>query len=484
MKRIVKFTGVKIKNFKCIEDKTFSLSKLNDIYGANKTGKSSVLEAIHFCCKGGKNDVDKIRVGSDKTEVEVLAEENGVPIEIKTTLNRKGNVSCRAKCNGVEHNQPRTLIKRLLSFGSFNPREMLAKQGREERLLQLVPIYITEKDLQLPEMDGVKFPVADPNALNFNKHAFVVLSALEKDLRNTRLTKGREKDLLIKAYQQRKNDLDMSCVNFHKSYESDPLKFNKGVEDEVREEEKLLSKQKDMEDKYMTYKNSVSELNSEIEQARNALATQESQLKEKEDQVKQMVKLLKEGKELVEASKKDLNNKKGELTHLQEKAEKISKDLEMTKEKASLCTKKIDMARQADRLKLLSSDLVGQKKQADEKEKEWKAFDHLIKKQLPVLQKKILAPIKEKVPGLEIEEGEWTYEGKPIDTLSGSEVLRLSLKLMALQEDSNLLLINEGECMDEESFKNTSFDDFSSVIVARVAKEPLKGEWKSVEMKK
>ena len=168
----------------------------------------------------------------------------------------------------------------------------------------------------------------------------------------------------------------------------------------------------------------------------------------------------------------------------EKKVKELDVSIDNLKEKVSLSQTKIQKAREVDRIKSVEKELKGQKEEADKVEKEWKAFDYLIKKGLPILQQRILAPIKEKVPGLEIKEGIFTYKGIPLDTLSGSEVVQLSLKLMALQENANILLINEAECMDEESFANTNFEDFSSVIVARVAKEPLGEKWKSVEMTK
>ena len=287
MKKIVNFTEVRIKNFKSIKDKVFHLGKLNDIYGANKTGKSSVLEAIQFCCKGGKNDVDKIKVGEDKAEVEISAKENKVDFYVKTTIDRDGKVYCTAKSNGVTHNQPRSLIERVLSFGSFNPRMMLEKKGRLERLLKLVPVFIKKEDLKIPEIKVLDIPISDPNAINFEAHAFEVLQGVEKDLRNTRLTKGREKDLLIKAYTQRKDDLESSCITFQKNYNDDPLKAEMSVEEESREDGRALSDLKKFEEHKQKALEGESFLRDKKEKAHLSLSTTNDNLKIAEEKARE-----------------------------------------------------------------------------------------------------------------------------------------------------------------------------------------------------
>ena len=144
-----------------------SLRPKTEIYGKNKTGKTSLLDAIHFVYYGGKNDVEKIMAGKDETEVELGLTENDVPIKIHVALNRDKKVKVWADVNGVRASNPRTLIKRMLSFGTFNPREMVNKEGRKERLLKLIPIYIKEDDLTIPGEDGQHFPVADKGSNRF-----------------------------------------------------------------------------------------------------------------------------------------------------------------------------------------------------------------------------------------------------------------------------------------------------------------------------
>lgn len=475
MKKIAKFVSVKIKDFKNIKDFTLHLQKLNEIYGKNQTGKSAVLEAIHFACRGGKNDIEKIRVGAEKAEVVLGAEENDVPIEIKTTINKKGTVTCTGKVNGIAHDQPRTLIKRLLSFGTFNPREMLDKKDRLARLLKLVPIFIKdERELSVPEMRVAKFPIADPNSIDLKKHAFYVLEALEKDLRNSRLSKGREKDIFLKAYQKRKEDQDSACIVFQKNHGEDPLKMEKSHEDQIREHESLSTEKKMAIEEVSRLFDAIRVQNNAVEEAKKDKQRWEASVVELRGKIALLNKSIEQKNEVIE------NATRESLKLIARKKEKQSV-VDKANDKLGSYEGKVKKAREAERLKVVQKELEDQKKEADEKEKEWKAFDMLVKKAFPALQNKILQPITKLIPGFVIKDGQFTYNGIPIDSLSGSEVISLSMKLMALEENSNLLLINEAEAMDPDSIKDANFDDFSSVIIARVGDKPLKG-WNSVKM--
>ena len=82
--------SITIKNFKNIEKAEYHLKQLNEFYGHNKTGKSSVLDALRFVFYGGKNDVDKIQVGKDKTEVEVSLKEKRSPYGYQSLFRQEG----------------------------------------------------------------------------------------------------------------------------------------------------------------------------------------------------------------------------------------------------------------------------------------------------------------------------------------------------------------------------------------------------------
>ena len=101
---------------------------------------------------------------------------------------------------------------------------------------------------------------------------------------------------------------------------------------------------------------------------------------------------------------------------------------------------------------------------------------------MPQFRAKILKPIQDKVPGLGIKEGKININGISIDELSGSEVIKLGLKLMSLDSKASLLLINEAEALDIDSIREIEWDKFNAII-ARVSDTPVNKEWNSIEMK-
>ena len=227
MNPTVKINKVIIKDFKNIRLLELDVDKLTELYGKNATGKSSVLEAIHFLVKGGKNDVHRIREGADEAKVSVEISEGETDIYAETSIKRDGTITCKGKTNGISTHNPRTLLKRLFTFGSFDPRLILNKDNdRANRLISLFPIYITIDDLKCPDLRVKSLPLSNPGSIDFKKHAFEVLKDVNDDLSRSRLSIGRERDLISKAYTKRKEDLSNSCLLFNKKYNKDPISLD------------------------------------------------------------------------------------------------------------------------------------------------------------------------------------------------------------------------------------------------------------------
>ena len=474
MKQIVKFKSVTIKDFKNIGFLEVKLGKLNELYGKNKTGKSAVLEAIHFACRGGKSDVNKIKNGADKAEVIIDIVENDIPISVKTSINLKGNVTCKAKVNGIDHNQPRTLINRLLTFGTFNPRELLDKQGRLERLLNLIPIHITEKDLKVPSMKVYSFPISDPASIDYSEHAYKVLEALNKDLRNTRWFKGREVDMLKKNLQKRTKDLEDATIAFTSNYSTDPLSIEGSYEGHLEESKKGEVSLSAKKTQLNFWQKDLTELQHKVKGIEDKNIEDESRIKELRYKMDFLQNNIKDRTKEKEEASMLITKKENEIRDSVKEVEDLEAALQERESKKN-------MYREVGRIKFIKKDVDAEQELFSKKEEEWKTFDVLLKKVFPALQKAVLKPISDKVPGLTIEEKDIKYKGISVDALSGSEILELSVILMKLQKNSNILLINEAECMDRDSIKGIDFKDLSSVIIARVGEEPLDG-WNSVKM--
>ena len=483
MENKAKLTEIIIRDFKNIKNKVFKLAHLNDFYGANKVGKSSILEAVHFAFEGGKNDVDKIRVGAQKAIVELKGTKGDLDLESKTTLNTAGNLYCTAKLGGKRLNNPRSFLTNLFGFGTFNPRAMLDKKGRTERLLQLIPLRVKKEDLSLP---GLKeFPIRDLSAFNFNRHAFYVLEALDKDLRDTRWMKGREKDLFEKSIAKRTQDLNHEVSQFKQHYDNKNPYSDYAVGDEIIgkmkrieiQKEQLILDDKKARESLAEYKSEKDSLNQSIQKSKEAVQKFKQDIQDLKNKITQQTERIHEmesniakDNDIIEKLEKDMQGLPGRINDYNDQINKIKQSL--------------TISRSAEKIKQTKADIEKEEKELIDKTEDWKKWEDLVKVSFPALREKVLEPIKEKVPGLNFSGGNFTYNGIPIDTLSGSEVIALSLKLMCLQEKSNFLLINEAECLDKNSLQSVRGDleKFNSILMARVADTPAGSGWKSTEI--
>ena len=468
--------SISIKNFKNIEKEEYRLEKLNEFYGKNRTGKSSILDALRFVFYGGKNDVDKIQVGKDKTEVEVSLIENETPMEIKTTLDRKGNLKCVATVNGVRSGSPRSLIKRMISFGTFNPREMLEKEGRKERLLSLVPIFIKKEDVVIPD-DGRPFPIHDPNSIDYSKHAFEVLQAIYKDMYNMRKDINRERDIFKKSHLERENQYNENSITFQKNYGVLPKEVKVSLEEASANLGKLKEKKKNFLEHIESTKKTINQNTDKISDNEAKAQLFKTKIEEYKKEIEKM-----EGELRVLDGLKNVPKENLEQAKIDKQV--VEKALSETEPEINKTEKDIMIARQASRLGDEAESVKKAYDQFKKKEEEWKVMDTLLKNKWPIFVTKVLEPIKDQVPGLKVETGGgFTYNGVSLDELSGAESIDLSLKLMKAETKSNLIVIDEFEALDKESIDKTNWEDWTA-LVARVSDDPIGEGWNSVKMDK
>ena len=483
-KSMVTLKSVTIRGFKNIKELTLPLKRLNEFYGQNQTGKSSVLEAIQFVFMGKKADGDKVNIGSDKAEIDLEVLENNIPIKVKAKISDSGgSPTWSMKMKGVGKSNPREILKRMFSFGTFNPREMLKPADRLARLLQLIPLKVTKEDLIMPG-SGKPFPIMDESGLDFDLHAYQVLQDLESDLRNHRHSLYQKKDLLNKAYQKRELELDNQVVDFKRDYgDTDPFKVVQSHEETIREDEKIeqeiinLTKEISKEEEERGSKETEHKtLKNKLESRKQAITELDFEIKEKKGRLDTLK------KEVVEIEQKKEENEAWE-SNSKDKIKYLTKKKDSLRDQKGKQDKELSISRESQRLKDTKQRLEKDSKEVEKATGEWESMDRIVKVELKNFMAKVLEPIQKKVPGLAVKDGKFTLNGVPLDTLSGSEVIKLGIHLMRLdQKGSNLILINEAEAIDSDSLKDFEFDTNEQVLIARVGDEPLGGQWNSVKM--
>ena len=101
---------------------------------------------------------------------------------------------------------------------------MVAKEGREERLLSLIPLSVKEEDFK-------GFDLHQREEIDWDAHAFQVLNQVEKDLRNTKRNLYQNADMLKKHYKKYDDDLAKRKLQFEENF---PEKLEKSYEEIIK----------------------------------------------------------------------------------------------------------------------------------------------------------------------------------------------------------------------------------------------------------
>ena len=490
MKKIVSLKKITIRNFKGLKEISLPLKKMNEFYGKNQTGKTSVLDAVRFVFSGKKNDQTKVRVGEDKAEVEMELTENGVPILVKTKIEKDGSPSWTMKMKGVKKSNPREILKRMFSFGTFNPREMVTGKDRLARLLQLIPLKLDHKDLLMS--NNKPFPIQDREGLDFDLHAYQVLKDVEKDLRAQRHSLFQKKDILSKALDKKVNDYENTVLRFKEKHDNqDPIEYEGthvrhalNLSEHNQKIDRLVEKSNQKESELMAKKQAVFQYDNDIESRRESFQKTSNDLKRAKDFIVKAEKELIEKKDLLRQAEKRKKNLAEEMSQIESEISSCKENYERLNKQTNDFSASLLVAKDAQVIKDKKKEIQNDRAESDLAVSEWKEADRIVKSEFNIFMEKTLKPIQEKVPGLSIKDGEFRLNGVSLDELSGSEVIKLGIELMRLENNgSNLILINEAEALDLETLREMDFEN-EQVLIARVGESPINNgdKWNSIEM--
>lgn len=475
---------LKLSNFKNHDSLTLDFENLNEIFGANSTGKSAVLEAIQFMLTGNRYDVDKIKLGEESCCVEgYFVSDDEVPLSIKTELKKKSNnrtqLDCTVNIDGIKTSNPRSFLNKMISCGTFNPREVLNKKTRMDNLLSLVPLKVAREDLSEFEVYLNAF-----KDVNWNDNAFKILSTILKNLHEARLNLYQRKDLLSKAYKKNKESLSRELSEFSDQTKITSLDKVPNFE-ECNDKLVALSAEKGKTSEALNeiVKKKAQAL-LEIEDVEQFIESKTETLKGIKDNIKRMQSQVREIEHLIEIKEETAKEERLKLKNLVKDLQKEADKMESIKTKLNNAEKMVSISRHGDSLKKRQFDNDREKKISDKATYEWKDADIFIKEEYPRVRSRVLSPLLDKVPSIEFDDNKMLFENKSVDELSESETVLLAVKLMSLNEKSNLICINEAECLDKSSIKELeqSVDD-KTVLLIRVAENALGDKWHSREIK-
>ena len=459
----MKLKSISIQNFKSLENKTFCLSGKTEIYGGNAVGKSSVGEAIRFALFPSKKDVEKISVGKEKMSVKLILEELNeqgeiVELEVTSSLdNVTGEAKRRVLFDGISPSKPAEFLKNLVSVGTFNPRDLVKKEGRKERMLKLLPLTV-DKSL----FDS--FPILERKSINWELHACEVLAQIEKDLKNTKLNLYQKKELLKKHYLKNKEDLQVREASYLQNF-TDDLKDSY---------ESVLEKNGEL-------KNKISQREEKIENLKCTGKNLEVNIEKVSDHINSIKNQIIKLKSELDFQNKNFDEEKKKYE--QNKIEILKNEEFLKKENEEIQNFKTFRLQASEKKQIedLKKSIAVQREESEQSKQDHDDHYRYIAVEFPKVKNKILEPLTKKIPGLEFSEsGELLIDRKSIDELSDSETLSLGIKFKCLDQKSSFILADCAECMSRETIESQKWPE--NTVLLRVAGEALGGDWKSIKI--
>ena len=489
---------IRIRDFKSHKDTIINFGKRTEIYGENKQGKTSVHDAIKFALWPKKEDKDKIRLGQKKSIVELEAnynkegEEKPSVLTIKSTVDETGNCSRIAKIDGKSIQRQADFLRTLISCGSFDPKQILEKKDRQQRLLSLLPLKVTPEDFS--EIDCF-----DPKEINFKDHAFIVLTAVDTAMRITKRALFQKMDLLKKHWKKYEQDF----INRNNAYKENYPAGNINYEEVQQQFGRLDADFKTASERVKEIKNNINDSEGKIGLYEGSVKTLKERIKENRENMEEEKRIF---ENLKEAHQKKMSDMVTDIKILEERVlqgkskidnEKAKKDtflpkLEQAKEDVFLHDKKkeelksgIVQAKEQMSIDNMGNEVIRYKTDADNAFNEHERVHDQIKKDFPAVRKKLLTPLKDMIPGFDMDSfGNILIDSKSVDELSESETVELAVKFMSIENKSKFICIDGAELFDKKTLKEVDFPESMDVLLIRVSEEELGDDWKSIKIEK
>ena len=134
----------------------------------------------------------------------------------------------------------------------------------------------------------------------------------------------------------------------------------------------------------------------------------------------------------------------------------------------------IEWAKKRSDLAPFKEKLEKNKKEFDNKEKEYYDINKFLTYDYQKLYSKYIEPLKQKIPAIDYLDGVWTFEGKAIESLSKSETMRLALDIKKVQGiDSDIIVIDNAELFDPETAKELQLNQQGATYIFTKVDKPF-----------
>lgn len=424
-------THIKISNILGIESLEIEAGKFTTVSGMNGTGKTSVIEAIQACLKGG-HDATLLRKGADKGEV-VLVLDDGSQVSKRVTAAKSEQLCIDAQ--GRKSTRPAESIKALVDALSVNPIEFLTvpKKQQVAALLEAMPMKVDAE--KLGNLAGV---VIDQHTAEL--HAIDAIEVVRKMVYDERTGLNRAQKEKANTVKQMTEALpDVPAVDA-----PDEADLRQELSDlDAALQAELTRIDTKLEVIQAAYDKGVADLRAQIDEATEELNKNKLLAAEKKAAVRN-----KSGE-----LKADINNKLSLIDAAREQVARAEGAREtirtMTSEAESLLAQAQGCTAALEAIEEYKSSLLSS---------------------LPI-------------PGLEVRDGEIYADGIVFDRLNEAQKVRIAVELAKLRAGALGLVCVDGiERLDPvafEAFREQAIDSGLQMVVSRVTAEPFTVESES-----
>ena len=417
----MKIQSIKVENFMGISNLSVTeLGQVNQFFGENASGKTSLSSALKFAFEGTAKDKDCLRRGAKEGYVELTFKAKDQDFYLKREL-PSGEVML--KINGAwMKDRKNAILKNLFGIHSFQPQNIVSPKERAKVFSSLV----TEEFVMPTEIKKFENAVDYlPQDLD-KKSPIECLNRIQTQLDLYRKITGREKKQAKAVYEE--------CEASHKKAFTEAMELGTDFE-KVRPLNELLAEK--------------AKFDQRLQDAEGI----EIEIRSKLNQVKELEAKKKFYEEQMSALKVNISNAGTKIEVFSQQVEELSRKV-VSIEKPEELLLEIQIAKRKEEIQPLKNKAEKHKEIYKEKEAEYYNINGFLQDEYKKLYGRYIDPLKEKIPSLDYKDGVWLYEGNSIQSLSKSETMRLALDIKRSQGlESDIVVMDNAELFDEDIAK-------------------------------
>lgn len=442
-----------VKNFLSIKEVEIQPGKVNQIFGQNNQGKTTILKALEFLFKGS-TDGAMVHNGQDQAEV-IVELDNDMKIHRK--LLASGKQAVKVEKGGFKSEAPQALLSTMFDGLTFNPLDVLNPKTRTQFILRAMDMRVTREELgELSKIPAIELPPLDYTKEN----ALVIIDQAHKYFYQRRTEANRTAEDKKKRWETYKADLPAET----------PLPMAK---DAINEDMRSIAEKKADS---IAKKLEIDRENKAAEDSRKKIVELDNDL----GKIMRDIAVLEEKQRNVLASIDVMHSNIPKELRSTEAFENEIKDYNDSLEKHRLALKDVDVWEAQQKQRKVVDDM---KKDFTDAETDAAKIDTRVNSLGLSVKQKIMEKSNLPVEGLSFTDGEFKLNGSSIDNLSSSHALSLAMTIVKkqLSDKTKLICIDGAELLDADMFnilnEEMKKDDFT-YFFTKVG-DPFEGAEKS-----